>query len=202
MDIRNTPLEPNIIFHIYNRGISGMPVFFEHKNYAYFLQQYTKYAHPWVHTFAYCLLENHFHLQVRVKSEEALAQIIKKDKEKPSYWHVSNGFSSFLQSYTRAINKMYGRTGSLFESPFKRIAVTDDAYFSQLITYIHHNPEKHGFVPDFKDYAYSSYHAHLSTSKTNLNRNEVLEWFGGSQGYTSFHSDQTLQPLDQDWFLE
>ncbi|MFT7161428.1 MAG: putative transposase [Bacteroidia bacterium] len=86
-------------------------------------------------------------------------------------------FSSFFQSYTRAINKMYERTGPLFESPFKRIAVKDEAYFSQLITYIHHNPVKLGFVTDFRDYAYSSYHAHLGSSDTKLNRQDVLDWF-------------------------
>lgn len=192
-----------MVFHIYNRGINGTSVFFESKNYHYFLQQYARYVKPFVHTFAYCLLNNHFHLLIRVKSEEELEKAISQAKEKPLYWHVSNGFSSFLQSYTRAVNKMYDRTGALFESPFKRIAVTNDAYFSQLIAYIHLNPVKHGFVKDLKEYPYSSYHAHLATSKTKLNRKEVLDWFGGEQAYTSFHSDQqSFKPLDKDWFLE
>ncbi|MEQ9286706.1 MAG: hypothetical protein RIG77_07345 [Cyclobacteriaceae bacterium] len=179
-----------------------MPVFLELKNYDYFLQQYTKYVNPFVKTFAYCLLNNHFHFLIQVKSEKELTGAIQKDMEKPLYWHVSNGFSSFLQSYTRAVNKMADRTGPLFEPRFKRIAINNDAYFSQLITYIHRNPEKHGFVSDFRDYPYSSYHAHLSHLKTKLNRKEVLDWFGGKNEYVQFHKDQSFQPIEQEWFLE
>lgn len=202
MDTRNSKLEPETCFHIYNRGINGMPVFLELKNYDYFLQQYAKYVDPFVKTFAYCLLNNHFHFLIQVKSEKELTGVIQKDMEKPPYWHVSNGFSSFLQSYTRAVNKMAGRTGPLFEPRFKRIAINNDAYFSQLITYIHRNPEKHGFVSDFRDYPYSSYHAHLSHLKTKLNRKEVLDWFGGKNEYVQFHKDQSFQPIEQEWFLE
>jgi putative transposase len=202
MDIRNTRLEPDTCYHIYNRGINGSTVFFEPKNYTYFLQQCARYVHPWVDTFAYCLLGNHFHLLVRVRSEDELSKAMIKNKEKPIYWHVSNGFSSFFQSYTRAINKMYERTGPLFESPFKRIAVKEEAYFSQLVTYIHHNPVKHGFVTDFRDYAYSSYHAHLGSSDTKLNQQDVLDWFGGEKAYVEFHAGMDKTRLEQDWFLE
>ena len=96
MDIRNTNLKPDICYHIYNRGVNGSPVFFESKNYDYFLQQYARYVHPWVETFAYCLLGNHFHLLIRVRSEEQLSELIKKNSDKPLHWHVSNGFSSFF----------------------------------------------------------------------------------------------------------
>ena len=167
MDIRKTPLEPDTHYHIYNRGINGSPVFFESKNYDFFLKQYAKYIDPFVGTYAYCLLGNHFHLLIRVRPEEELIPLI---KDKPCYWHVSNGFSSFLQSYTRAMNKVYDRTGALFETPYKRIAVTNDAYFSQLVAYIHFNPIKHGFVKDIDEYPYSSYNTHLSNSKTKLKR--------------------------------
>ncbi|RJE75044.1 MULTISPECIES: transposase [Reichenbachiella] len=202
MDTRTTQLAPESYYHIYNRGVNGQSVFFASKNYDYFLQQYARYVHPWVRTYAYCLLNNHFHLLIQVKSEEELSAVMLKDKDKPSYWHVSNGFSSFLQGYTRAINKHYDRTGPLFERPFKRIAVTNNAYFSQLIRYIHHNPVKHGFVTDHKEYPYSSYHAHLATTSTKLYRREVLDWFGGKENYASFHEETAVLPLDTDWFWE
>ena len=64
------PLEEGQFYHIYNRGINGENLFKEERNYAYFLQQYAKYLEPVVQTFAYCLLPNHFHLLVRVKTLE------------------------------------------------------------------------------------------------------------------------------------
>lgn len=206
MEIRKTALEPDTFFHIFNRGINGTKVFFEEKNYYYFLQQYGKYVHPFVETFAYCLLGNHFHLLIRVRSETELDQVIKRNKEKPYYWHVSNAFASWLQSYTRAMNKMYDRTGGLFETPFKRIAVKEESYFSYLVTYIHHNPQKHGLIDDYKNYPYSSYHGHLLLNKeTKLNRNAVLDWFGGELSYLNFHNQQENLLGDEageSWLIE
>jgi len=57
-------------YHIYNRGNSGEILFREERNYPYFLKLYAKYIEPVEETFAYCLLSNHFHFIVRIKSVE------------------------------------------------------------------------------------------------------------------------------------
>lgn len=205
MDIRGTQLHPEMIFHIFNRGINGAKVFFEEKNYHYFLKQYSRYVHPLVHTYAYCLLGNHFHILIKVRSGEHIRSVVQHNKEKEAYWHISNAFSSFLQSYTRAMNKMYHRKGPLFESPFKRIAVPEEAYFSRLLIYIHLNPEKHGIIDDYRNYPYSSYHAYREMEKnTKLNKAEVLAWFGGNKGFIDFHQAnvENLKVVNENWFLE
>ena len=66
------PLEPDRIYHIYNRGINGENIFKEERNYAYFLTKYAKCISPIADTYAYCLLKNHFHLAVKIKTEEEL----------------------------------------------------------------------------------------------------------------------------------
>ena len=195
MEIRKTNLQPNHYYHIYNRGLNGNKIFFEEKNYIYFLERYTKYVHLFVETFAYCLLGNHFHILIRVRSEEELEKVIKKNTGKPYYWHVSNAFSSFLQSYTRAMNKVYGRTGAIFETPFKRIEVKDEPYFTRLINYIHQNPQKHGIISDFRDYEHSSYNTHLLDKLTKLSREEVIAWFGSKEEYVRFHTLNTQEDL-------
>ncbi|MEM9340180.1 MAG: hypothetical protein AAGA66_15705 [Bacteroidota bacterium] len=147
-------------------------------------------------------LGNHFHFLIRVRSEKELRQLVPKTNEKPLYWHVSNGFSSLFQSYTRAMNKMYSRTGPLFESPFKRKKVIDDAYFSRLVIYIHQNPQKHGLVKDFRDYPHSSFHSFLTEkSSTRLKRKEVLDWFGGKEGFEKAHRLEASN-LSEEWLLE
>ncbi|WP_258098725.1 hypothetical protein [Marinoscillum pacificum] len=200
MEIRKIPLEPGKFYHIYNRGINKSQVFFEDKNYHFFLEKYAGYVYPWVKTYAYCLLGNHYHFLIQVREEHELS--ISENSDKSCSWHVSNAFSSFLQSYTRAMNKVYGRSGSLFESPFKRITVTDESYFSRLVSYIHQNPQKHGIVEDFKDNPYSSYWSHLFTSKKSiLERDYVLDWFGGDQSYRKFHKTD-LSNFELDLMLE
>lgn len=202
MDIRSTQLEPNCYYHIFNRGINGQDLFFEEKNYTYFLQKYAKFAHPFVKTYAYCLLKNHYHLLIQVRDEDELLPLISKNKDKALNWHVSNAMGNFLKSYCQGINKTYQRTGSLFEDPFKRIEVKDDAYFSRLISYIHTNPEKHRVVKDFRDYPHSSYHTHLLEQQTKLYRRQVIDWFGGRQAYQDFHKNEIKIELTQELILE
>jgi putative transposase len=123
------------------------------------MQLYGKYISPLVDTFAYCLLRNHFHFLVRIKTD--LPGLLKELRSsgitdlpgfqnleglipKPPYRYFSNCFNA----YTKAFNKAYDRTGCLFEKNFKRKPVTNDFYFTALITYIHHNPQKHGLIDD------------------------------------------------------
>ncbi len=77
----------------------------------------------------------------------------------------------------------------MFEHPFHRIRVTTHAHLIRLVAYIHQNPQKHGFVTDFRDWPYSSYHAHLAKKPTRLKRDEVLAWFEGVERFGRAHRD-------------
>jgi len=72
-----SPLRYDTYYHIYNRGVNRGNIFFEERNYAYFLNLYWKYISPVADTFAYCLLRNHFHLAVRVKAEEEILETLR-----------------------------------------------------------------------------------------------------------------------------
>jgi putative transposase len=151
------PLEPGKYYHIYNRGNNGENIFIEERNYAYFMNLYVKYIDPIAETFAYCLLRNHFHVGLRIKEDREDFGGLKNPGQQ---------FSNFFNAYSKAINRAYGRTGSLFENRYRRKEVTTQRYFVRLIHYIHWNPQKHGFVTDFRDYAYSSYHLFLMDEPT------------------------------------
>lgn len=174
------PLEFNRYYHIYNRGNSRENLFRKPDNYHYFLKLYTKHINPISDTFAYCLLPNHFHLLVRIKSpdEQDLTGFPEAYRSGLAL-NPSRQFANLFNAYAKAINKAYSRTGALFQRPFGRIPVTSDAYFTQLIIYIHQNPQKHGLIDDFREWPYSSYHALLSSKPTRLQRETVLEWFDG-----------------------
>ena len=78
--------------------------------------------------------------------------------ERSDRWDVvTRRFTSLFQAYSMAVNKACNRTGKLFQEHFARIEVTPDAYFTNLIFYIHHNPQKHGFVKDFREWPCSSW---------------------------------------------
>jgi REP element-mobilizing transposase RayT len=62
------------IFHVYNRTNNKELLFKSTDNRLYFLKQFQKYLHPFLDTFCWNLLPNHFHFLVQIKS----AEVIKK----------------------------------------------------------------------------------------------------------------------------
>jgi putative transposase len=176
------PLRPGAYYHIYNRGTNRENLFREERNYAHFLKLYARHVEPSAETFAYCLLKNHFHLLVRIKDYDP------KGFENPSSLpEPSQAFSNLFNAYTKGINKAYARTGSLFEHPFERLPVTTTVHFCRLVTYIHHNPQRHRLVDDFRAWKYSSYHALTTRAPTRLQRQAVLGWFNTPQGLLQAH---------------
>ena len=167
-------LQKDCYYHVYNRGINGTNIFDSNINKLYFLQQLAKYLENKISLFAYCLMNNHFHLVIRLNSEE---------KE------VTQAFSNLFNSYAKAYNKQTGRTGSLFEKHFKRIKLKDENYLKQLILYVHLNP-KHHFDSDFAGFKFSSYRAFLSNKETKIERNEVLNLFGDLENFIFCHNQK------------
>ena len=113
------PLLYDTYYHIYKRGANRENIFFQERNYEYFLKLYAKYIGPVAGTFAY----------------------------------------------------------------------------------IHQNPQKHHFVDDFREWKWSSYHAFLAKRPTKLQRERVLEWFGGRQSYMDLHARWVVE-ADSKWFAE
>ena len=181
-------LEPGKYYHLYTRGNNKETLFRHPDNYTYFLQLYRKYITPYADTFAYCLLPNHVHFLVRIKEEEALRpQWLMADTTR--LVSVERQLGHLLNAYAKTINYRYDRIGRLFQHRFGRKEVNDEAYFTRLLFYIHFNPQHHGLLNGFSNWPYSSYHSILSKSKTALQREEVLAWFGGSEAYATFHEE-------------
>ena len=86
------------------------------------------------------------------------------------------------------MNKMYDRTGPLFESRFKRIPVIGEDYLSQLVLYIHCNPVKHKLVKYLGNYDYCSYLDYFDNyASLTIAQKEVLDWFGGQKNFRTVH---------------
>lgn len=212
-----TSLRYGAYYHIYSRGNNGENLFIEEKNYHDFLGLYLKHIVPVADTYAYCLLRNHFHHLIRTKTEReqeeywsalsvsekvllrsrrfkrmaAQHELLTIANDHPlltfELREPSQAFANMFNAYTRTINRRYGRTGALFERPFGRVNVTSDRYFRALVVYIHQNPQKHGFVNDFRQWPFSSYSAIQSQGQTRVDRNQVLSWFNDHAGFQHAH---------------
>ena len=198
----STSLMHGQFYHVFNRGNNGEDLFLEVRNYQHFLNLYAKHIYPIAETYAYCLLKNHFHILVRIKTPEEIEETLKVSETLRVFTSPSQQFSNLFNAYTKAINKAYQRTGSLFEHPFHRIEIANEGHFLRLITYIHRNPQKHGFVEDFRKWPHTSYRAFVSQQPTRIARDIVLELFGGMKGFVEAHQYEDESDLISSLVLE
>ncbi len=173
------PFESGCVYHVWSHANGTENIFREEKNYLFFLKKYSQYLNPYVETYAYCLMPNHFHLMIQVREIELTDLEIEK--------HVSQGFSNLLNSYTQSLNKMYNRKGSLFIPNIKRNKISVDSYFTRCIIYIHQNPVHHKFTKEFTDWKFSSWKSIISDKPTALSRDKTLSWFGGIEDFKKNH---------------
>lgn len=222
VDVNDSLLEAGHFYHIYNCSVEGCCLFKESENYTYFLKLYRKYISPVADTYAWVLLGNHFHVMVKIKenvvykyskqsflSEGVLFDDVKWETteltvcEYPvSIKQVAPAlhFSHLFNAYAKYFNKMYKRKGSLFSRKFKRQKVDSERYFRQLIVYIHNNPIHHGFCKHPLDYLWSSYHTYLSSKRTELKRDVVLEWFDEIENF-KFEHQRWLDVVDAEGYF-
>jgi len=194
--MNNSALEYGNYYHVYNRGINSCNLFQENENYGYFLHLFDKYISPVADTFAWVLMKNHFHFLVRIKQEEEInleRLNLRGFGNLEGLERINKQFSNLFNAYTKAINKRYIRTGSLFEHPFRRIKVEHPDHLKYLVYYIHHNPVHHGFCESMYDYPWSSFLTVPSPLKTKLKRKEVLAWFENMDGFKQYHNAQKLE---------
>jgi REP element-mobilizing transposase RayT len=188
------PLEPGNYYHIYNRGINSCPIFKETTNYEHFLSLYDKYITPIAETYAWVLMGNHFHLLVRIKSNPKGFENLQGFKK-----YINQQFSNLFNAYTKAFNKKYCRTGSLFEHTFRRKLIDSVDYLRQVIMYIHNNPVHHGFSEHPREYPWSSYLTSVSIKPTKLHREAVMGWFDSKANFISMHNEKIDPAKMDDW---
>jgi putative transposase len=178
-------LEKNHIYHVYNRGINSTSIFLSDENKSYFLKLFSKYLMEKVEIYAYCLMDNHFHIVIKIVDDE---------KE------VTQSLSNLFNAYAKAFNKQNERTGSLFEKHFKRIKIQNENYLRNIIQYVHLNPKYHLGL-DYKTYKYSSFQSIISDKQTKLARNEVVSYFHDIDNFIYCH-DFKNDELSEKFTLE
>lgn len=213
--------DANQYYHVYNRSNNKEVIFLNDNNRSYFLKLYKRYLGSILDTYAFCLLPNHFHFLVQVKSLEEITLFLKqrknsllttvliKEKRKEKETEIDIGlivkhqFQRFFTAYAKAFNKYHTRSGNLFNRPFKRILVTEESYLLYLLYYIHVNPRKHFIRKDWYNYSWSSYQSYLSNSATHIVRDVVLnEWFQGKEHFIQFHEEMPNTTCDDRLLLD
>lgn len=207
MQDKQAILETDNMYHVYNRANGSECLFVSDENYRFFLRKFEQYISPIADTFCYCLMPNHFHFLVKIKSEKDVEEYIRKRSFKSKTLQgfktleglaeqeymskfLTQQFSHFFNSYTQSFNKQQYRKGSLFMHPYKRKAVTTQEYLIKLIHYIHYNPVEAVLCSKPEDWLYSSYRAIISNLSTSLDRNEIIALFDDLSNFIFCHNEQ------------
>ncbi|MHA6279102.1 transposase [Salinimicrobium sp. CAU 1759] len=181
------PLEPDKFYHIYNRANGDEKIFRNIGNYEFFLRKYQQHIGPIAETFCYCLMPNHFHLLVKMKSLIELKGPELRNLDQAGLY-CSKKFSNFFSSFAQAFNKQHNRTGSLFQKQFKRKCVDSEKYLYQLIHYIHNNPVAANLVEDHGEWKFSSYKTIISDGHTFLQRKAIIDLYDDLENFKSVHA--------------
>lgn len=202
-------MEPNKLYHVYTHANGFENLFKSQENYRYFLQRYQYFIPSVAETLAWCLMPNHLHLLIKIKSEEEIrtafpqtfevvnARLQNLEGLSPVEKRISKQFSNLFNAYTKAYNIRYKRRGTLFIPNFKRKEITDNKYLSNIICYIHNNPVHHSFVSNLQDWHWSSYHDLLVGNKSFIDTNFAINWFGSLQAFQQAHQKANNIPPEE-----
>lgn len=203
-------LEAGNFYHIYNCGINATNLFLEKNNFNFFMNNYAYYSLISMETYAYCLMKNHFHFLVKLRTPIEQYEVFNKYRElleDNENKRVPNGceYKSFKKQkasrqlghlcdkYAKNFNGWNQRTGKLFETPFKRRRIEDEYDLIQMICYIHRNPIHHGITQSYTSYPYTSHKIFINDLETWLEKDKVLNFFGGIDQFIASHKEMKLK---------
>ncbi len=186
-----TPLrqfQPNIPYHIYNRGNRKSNIFLDVKDYLRFMKRLKEYKEQFeIDLLCYCLMPNHFHLLLMSQGDEAITKFM----------------LTLCTSYSKYFNIKHELVGRLFQERFRAKLVETDEYLLHLSRYIHLNLisediKKLNFSPRLTpgvelsrltEYPWSSYREYCRNINGLCNRDQILGYFqiqNPSGSYKSF----------------
>jgi putative transposase len=141
---------PGLPHHLIQRGHNRQSVFVTDADFHYYLGTLTEWkTRLECSVYAYCLMTNHVHLVVAPGSNpRTVAQLMKR----------------LAGRQTRYVNRLEGRSGTLWEGRYKSSPIDTDTYLLACCRYVELNPVRAGLVVDPADYPWSSYRGKIGLS--------------------------------------
>ncbi|MHB8790482.1 MAG: transposase [Desulfobulbaceae bacterium] len=121
---------PGTLHHVIIRGIEKRRIVDDREDRDFFVTRMGELAlETGTSIYAWALLTNHAHFLLRSGSE-GMVKFMRR----------------FLTGYSVTYNRRHNRHGHLFQNRYKSIVCDEDAYFQELVRYIHLNPLRANLV--------------------------------------------------------
>ena len=138
----------------------------------------------------FSMMPNHFHLTVYNKKADGISQYMQK----------------VLNAYTKYYNERYGKTGHLFEGPYKYRHIKDNNQLAFVSAYIHRNPrELKNWRGKEHKYIWSSFQDYVGENRWGeLLRNKIImKRFNSGKDYKEFVAKSGAKAhLGEDMFID
>jgi len=160
---------PGTLHHVIVRGIEKRRIVDDERDRENFITRLGALASATgTHVYSWSLLTNHAHILLH-SGEKGLSSFMRR----------------FLTGYAIGYNLRHNRHGHLFQNRYKSIVCEEDAYFLELVRYIHLNPLRTELVKDLAELNRFPWcgHSVLMGKENNgwQNRVRVLSLFGDSE---------------------
>ncbi len=195
------------VYHIISRtALPGLPMGAVEKD--YLLSCIKHYAAIFfTDVIGFCLMGNHFHLLVRMKSpedvqiedvEDRYKQLFgenttlssqRMDALRQEWCSLSRFISSIKQKFSRYYNKKNNRKGYFWGDRFKSVIVEDGRTLINCLAYIDCNPIRAALVKRPEEYRWCSLGYHLQTS----NKDDLLSLDFGLVDWDIDNSNERLR---------
>jgi REP element-mobilizing transposase RayT len=177
---------PGTLHHVIIRGINKRSIVKNNADCAKFVERLGDISNATkTHIYAWALMRNHAHILLR-SSESGLSHFMRR----------------LLTGYAIYFNRKHRRWGHLFQNRYKSIICEEDAYFKELVRYIHLNPVRAKIVTSLsrlERYPWCGHSIILGKVESEWqDRDYVLKWFGkredvAKKAYRKFISDGISQ---------
>jgi putative transposase len=135
---------PQVPLHLIQRGNNRQACFFADEDYRFYLDWLTDHAgKAGCRVHAYVLMTNHVHILLTADRAEGPGALMK----------------ALGQRYVQYVNRVYRRSGTLWEGRFRSCPAQEEAYLLACMRYIELNPVRAGMVAHPGEYRWSSYRA-------------------------------------------
>ena len=200
--------EENAIYHIISR--TALPGFvFGDVEKDYLLNLIKRLSAVFfVDIFGFCIMGNHFHLLLKIKTSDNYSDSeVKKrvelyyqdenrlvtDGQLPFFREKLSNLSEFIkevkQRFSRYYNKLHGRRGYFWGDRFKSVIVENGDTLINCLAYIDLNPIRANIVEKPEDYRWSSIGYHIQTG----NKANFLSTDFGLNGYEEMTEEERLK---------
>lgn len=174
---------PNVPIHIIQRGNNRQACFAveeDFQNYLIWLKEYAEKTACHIHAFV--LMINHVHLLLTADNKGSAAQLMK----------------ALGQRYVQYFNRIYHRTGTLWEGRYRSCLLQEEDYLFSCMRYIELNPVRAGMVHHAGDYPWSSYRTNAQGVASDLIQPHVLyQKLGKSNYHALFNNDLEADLVSQ-----